>query len=53
MPLFVVEYETPAQSAAGNAYFLEQGAVNLRRSRESGRANIDALRKVVEATSTK
>lgn len=48
MPLFVAEYETPAQSASGNSYFLAQGAMALRRKRETGRANIDVLCQAVE-----
>jgi DNA processing protein len=41
-PLFCVEYEEPSMSAAGNSYFLEHGAVPLRRSR-SGEPNLIKL----------
>lgn len=32
VPLFCVEYSDPAPSAAGNAYFLQHGAISLKRS---------------------
>lgn len=41
-PLFCVEYEEPSISAAGNSYFLERGAIPLRRSR-SGEPNLTKL----------
>jgi DNA protecting protein DprA len=44
-PLFCVEYAVPAESAAGNSWLVEHGAVSLRRSR-SGLPN---LSRVVEA----
>lgn len=49
MPLFVADYAEPATSAAGNAYFLTHGAGPLRRSVESGQANLKPLRRAVEA----
>lgn len=51
MPLFVAEYAEPAVSAAGNAYFLAHGARSLRRSAETGQANLEPLRRVVETCS--
>ena len=38
-PLFVAEYAQPAESAAGNQYFIERGATALRGDR-SGRPNL-------------
>ncbi len=49
IPLFVADYAKPAMSAVGNAYFLTRGAHALRRNVETGRANLEALRRVVEA----
>ena len=49
MPLFVADYAEPAASAAGNAYFLARGACPLRRSAETGQANLESLRCAVEA----
>ncbi|HID61443.1 MAG TPA: DNA-binding protein [Anaerolineae bacterium] len=51
MPLFVAEYAEPAVSAAGNAYFLAHGARPLRRSAETGQANLEPLRRAVETCS--
>jgi len=48
VPLFVAEYADPPESAAGNSYFLSRGAYPLRRSPETGRANLVSLRKLVE-----
>jgi DNA processing protein len=48
VPLFVADYAEPAASAAGNVYFLNHGARPLRRSAESGRANLEPLRRAVE-----
>lgn len=45
-PLFVAEYENISEVAPGNAKLLEKGAARLRRSRESGRANVAALREI-------
>ncbi|RLC69440.1 MAG: DNA-binding protein [Chloroflexi bacterium] len=47
-PLFVADYAEPATSAAGNAYFLSHGAHPLRRSVESGQANLKPLRRAVD-----
>lgn len=43
VPLYVVEYQTPGESAAGNPYFLKRGAISLRKSKDTGRANIEPL----------
>ncbi len=43
VPLFVADYAHPAPSAAGNPFFIERGAVALRRSRETGRTNLTHL----------
>jgi len=51
MPLFVADYAEPAVSAAGNAYFLARGARSLRRSVETGQANLEPLRRAVGAHS--
>jgi hypothetical protein len=51
MPLFVADYAEPAASAAGNACFLARGARALRRSAATGRANLEPLRRAVEAPS--
>jgi len=51
MPLFVADYAEPAASAAGNDYFLARGARPLRRSAETVQANLEPLRRVVEARS--
>lgn len=45
-PLFVAEYENIEQVAPGNAQLLGKGASRLRRSRETGRANVAALREI-------
>lgn len=45
-PLFVAEYENLDEVAPGNAKLLAKGAARLRRSRESGRANVAALRAI-------
>jgi len=42
-PLFVADYENIESVAPGNAQLLGRGAERLRRSRESGRANIEIL----------
>lgn len=49
MPLYVAQYETPGESATGNTYFLKQGAVALRKNRDTLKANIDPLREQVNA----
>lgn len=46
-PLFCVEYADPAESAAGNSWLVEHGAISLRRSR-SGQPNLAGI---VEAIS--
>ena len=48
MPLFVVDYAKPSSSAAGNNYFLARGARPLRRGAESGYANLEPLRRIVQ-----
>lgn len=42
-PLFVADYENIDRVAPGNALLLGKGAQRLRRSRETGRANVGAL----------
>ena len=44
-PLFCVDYADPAESASGNPYFLQHGAIRLRRSK-SGRPNLSQVAKV-------
>jgi DNA protecting protein DprA len=41
-PLFCVEYAEPSPSAAGNPYFLQHGAISLKRSR-SGQPNLNKV----------
>jgi DNA protecting protein DprA len=43
VPLFVVEYAHPEESAAGNPYFLQRSAQALRRNRLTGQANLQEL----------
>jgi len=50
-PLFCVEYAEPSPSAAGNAYFLQQGAFSLKRTR-TGQANLSKLISVVRSGAT-
>lgn len=45
-PLFVADYENIETVAPGNALLLAKGATRLRRSRETGRANITVLEKI-------
>lgn len=47
LPLYVAQYQTPGESAAGNEYFLKHGAYPLRKSTGTGKANIDHLRQTV------
>lgn len=47
IPLYVAQYQEPGESAAGNVHFLNKGAIPLRKSRETGKANISALRETV------
>ena len=49
-PLFVAEYENIEQIAPGNAQLLAKGAQRLRRNRETGRANVAALRSLAVQT---
>jgi hypothetical protein len=51
MPLFVADYAEPAASAAGNAYFLARGGHALRRSAVTGQANLEPLRRAIDASS--
>jgi DNA processing protein len=48
VPLFVAEYAHPAPSAAGNPYFIQRGAKPIRRSKETGRANLEEFLRSVE-----
>lgn len=48
VPLFVADYVHPAPSAAGNRYFIQRGAKPIRRSKETGHANLAGLFKSVE-----
>jgi DNA protecting protein DprA len=50
VPLFVVDYAEPSASAAGNAYFLARGAHPLRRRTATRKANLNSLRRIVEAS---
>lgn len=45
-PVFVADYENIEAVAPGNAELLGRGARPLRRSRETGRANVSALREL-------
>jgi DNA processing protein len=45
-PVFVADYENIEAVAPGNAELLGRGARPLRRSRETGRANVTALREI-------
>jgi DNA processing protein len=45
-PLFVADYENIDAVAPGNAQLLAKGAMRLRRSRETGRANVTSLREI-------
>ncbi len=46
-PLFVAHYETPGETAAGNQYFLNKGAFALKKSKETGKANIRLLQEMI------
>ena len=48
-PLFVVTFEDTSKSNAGNEYFIKNGAVRLLKSKTTGRANINALKQIVES----
>jgi DNA processing protein len=45
-PLFVADYENIDVVAPGNAQLLAKGAMRLRRSRETGRANVASLQEI-------
>jgi DNA protecting protein DprA len=47
--LFVVTFEDTSKSNAGNEYFIQRGAVRLLKNKTTGRANITALKQVVES----
>ena len=49
-PLFCVDHANSVPSATGNRYFLENGAVGLRRA-QSGQPNLDRLLSIVEEQS--
>jgi putative DNA methylase len=42
-PLYVLEYANPPESATGNQYFFDQGAQPVRRSKITGKANVDPI----------
>ncbi len=48
IPLFVADYTHPSQSAQGNLYFIQRGAVPIRRSKKTHRANLSKLFDSVE-----
>jgi len=50
LPLFVVEFASPAESAKGNGYFLDRGACSIR-SDGSGRPSMDAVINAVRSES--
>lgn len=43
IPLYVARYSSPGDSAAGNTYFLDRGAIPLNGKQETGRPNVDNL----------
>ncbi len=45
-PLFVADYDNLEQVAPGNARLLSEGAARLRRSRETGRAQVATIRDI-------
>lgn len=47
VPLFVIEYQIPGAGAAGNVHFLKKGASAILKNRETGRANIETLKRIV------
>jgi predicted Rossmann fold nucleotide-binding protein DprA/Smf involved in DNA uptake len=47
LPLFCVEYAEPTESAAGNPYLLQHGAISLRRTR-GGEPNLSRLVRAVQ-----
>jgi len=44
VPLYVAKYQSPADTAAGNAYFLSRGAKPLFKNGDTGKANIQSLK---------
>ncbi|MCU0499649.1 MAG: DNA-protecting protein DprA [Anaerolineae bacterium] len=48
IPLFVAHYEHAHEANAGNTYFINQGAIKVGKSPETGRANLDKLIAAVE-----
>jgi DNA processing protein len=52
VPLYVAQYQSPAQSATGNNYFLERGAKRLLKNSDSGKPNLDDLYKTVRGEYT-
>lgn len=48
IPLYVAQYESPGDSAAGNTYFIRQGAKPIFKARETGRARLDALKEDIK-----
>jgi DNA processing protein len=46
-PLFVVEYADPTESASGNTYFIDHGAIPLRRTRGTEQANVEPILKTI------
>lgn len=51
-PLYVVSFQEVEETREGNAYFIEQGAHPILKSRSTGRANLDPLRQTVNAAFT-
>jgi len=51
MPLFVADYAKPSTSASGNVYFLARKVRALRRSAATQRADLEPLRRAVQAHS--
>ncbi len=49
MPLYVARYSSPGDSAAGNAYFLDRGALPLNEKQETGKPNVENLIGTVRA----
>lgn len=46
--LFVADYSNPSSSAAGNQHFLQKGALPIRKSKSSGRANMAKVFEISE-----
>jgi DNA protecting protein DprA len=47
VPLFVTLFEKSDESSAGNAYFLQRGAIPLRKNRETGRASLTQIKNII------